>query len=33
MVWTDGDRIGVTEAGMLVLNALIGELVPTELVV
>jgi oxygen-independent coproporphyrinogen-3 oxidase len=32
LVWT-GARIGVTEPGMLVLNALIGELVPTELVV
>ncbi|WP_343612083.1 radical SAM family heme chaperone HemW [Novosphingobium sp.] len=33
LVWNEGPRIGVTEPGMLVLNALIGELVPTELVV
>jgi oxygen-independent coproporphyrinogen-3 oxidase len=33
LVWSEGPRIGVTEPGMLVLNALIGELVPTELVV
>ncbi|HWU02141.1 MAG TPA: radical SAM family heme chaperone HemW [Novosphingobium sp.] len=28
LLWRDGGRIGATEAGMLVLNALIGELVP-----
>ena len=32
LVWRDGPRIGVTEAGMPVLDALLGELVPEELV-
>ena len=32
LVWHDGPRIGVTEAGMPVLDALLGELVPEDLV-
>lgn len=32
LVWQDGKRIGVTEAGMPLLDALLGELVPLELV-
>jgi len=32
LMWQQGDKIGVTEAGMLVLNALIAEVVPAELV-
>lgn len=32
LVWQDGTRVGVTEAGMPLLDALLGELVPAELV-
>lgn len=32
LVWQDGARFGVTEAGMPLLDALLGELVPAELV-
>lgn len=32
MVWKDGERLGITGAGMPVLDALLGELVATELV-
>ena len=32
LTWQAGDRIGVTEAGMPLLDGLLGELVPTELV-
>jgi coproporphyrinogen III oxidase-like Fe-S oxidoreductase len=32
LMWQQGDKIGVTEAGMLVLNALIAEVVPAGLV-
>lgn len=32
LVWQDGARVGVTEAGMPLLDALLGELVPAELV-
>ncbi|GGB98037.1 coproporphyrinogen III oxidase [Novosphingobium endophyticum] len=32
LVWRDGARLGVTEAGMPLLDALLGELVPGELV-
>lgn len=32
LVWEDGARVGVTEAGMPLLDALLGELVPAELV-
>lgn len=32
LVWQDGERVGVTEAGMPLLDALLGELVPAELV-
>lgn len=32
LVWRDGARFGVTEAGMPLLDALLGELVPEELV-
>ena len=32
LCWRDGSRIGVTEAGMPLLDALLGELVPAELV-
>ncbi|MCB2061691.1 MAG: coproporphyrinogen III oxidase, partial [Novosphingobium sp.] len=32
LVWRTGDRIGVTERGMPLLDALLGELVPAELV-
>ncbi len=32
LVWRDGDRVGVTETGMPLLDALLGELVPAELV-
>ena len=32
MVWSDGDRFGVTEQGMPLLDALLGELVATDLV-
>jgi putative oxygen-independent coproporphyrinogen III oxidase len=32
LVWQDGDRIGVTDAGMVLLDALLGELVPAGLV-
>ncbi len=32
LVWQDGERLGVTEAGMPLLDALLGELVPAELV-
>ncbi len=32
LCWRDGDRIGVTSAGMPLLDALLGELVPAELV-
>ena len=32
LVWRRGARIGVTEAGMPLLDALLGELVPLELV-
>jgi len=32
LVWRDGDQVGVTEAGMPLLDALLGELVPAELV-
>ncbi len=32
LVWSNGERIGVTEAGMPVLDALLGELVPAHLV-
>ncbi len=32
LVWTEGERIGVTEAGMPLLDALLGELVQAELV-
>jgi len=31
LVWQDGDRLGVTEAGMPLLDALLGELVPAAL--
>tara|TARA_Y100000114_G_C11511858_1_gene209373 strand:- start:60 stop:539 length:480 start_codon:yes stop_codon:yes gene_type:complete len=32
MVWSDGDRFGVTEQGMPLLDALLGELVASDLV-
>jgi oxygen-independent coproporphyrinogen-3 oxidase len=32
LVWQSGPRIGVTEAGMPLLDALLGELVPAQLV-
>ena len=32
LVWQDGAKVGVTEAGMPLLDALLGELVPAELV-
>src|SRR5690606_32753089 len=32
LLWQDGSRIGVSEAGMPVLDALLGELVPGDLV-
>ena len=32
LVWTEGERIGLTEAGMPLLDALLGELVQAELV-
>jgi len=32
LVWQDGARVGVTETGMPLLDALLGELVPAELV-
>jgi oxygen-independent coproporphyrinogen-3 oxidase len=32
LVWQDGPKVGVTEAGMPLLDALLGELVPAELV-
>ena len=32
LAWSEGQRIGVTEAGMPLLDALLGELVPAELV-
>ncbi len=32
LVWRDGNQVGVTEAGMPLLDALLGELVPAELV-
>ena len=32
LVWSDGARIGVTGQGMPVLDAILGELVPAELV-
>ncbi len=32
LAWRDGARVGVTEAGMPLLDALLGELVPAELV-
>lgn len=32
LVWREGSRIGVTEAGMALLDGLLGELVPAELV-
>ena len=32
LVWREGSRIGVTGAGMVLLDALLGELVPAELV-
>ena len=32
LVWRDGDRFGVTDAGMPLLDALLGEIVATELV-
>ena len=32
MVWSDGDRFGVTEQGMPLLDALLGELVAPDLV-
>ena len=32
LVWTHGERLGVTDAGMPLLDALLGEIVPAELV-
>ena len=32
LAWRDGDRIGVTDRGMVLLDALLGELIPGELV-
>jgi len=32
LVWRDGERIGVTDKGMVLLDALLGELIPGELV-
>ena len=32
LTWQDGERFGVTDAGMPLLDALLGELVPAELV-
>jgi oxygen-independent coproporphyrinogen-3 oxidase len=32
LVWQNADRVGVTEAGMPLLDALLGELIPAELV-
>ena len=32
LVWTQGERLGVTDAGMPLLDGLLGELVPAELV-
>jgi oxygen-independent coproporphyrinogen-3 oxidase len=32
LAWQDGPRIGVSEAGMPLLDGLLGELVPAELV-
>ncbi len=32
LVWQDGNRMGITEAGMPLLDGLLGELVPAELV-
>ena len=32
LVWRSGSRVGVTEAGMPLLDAMLGELVPAELV-
>jgi oxygen-independent coproporphyrinogen-3 oxidase len=32
LVWQEGEKVGVTEAGMPLLDALLGELVPAELV-
>jgi oxygen-independent coproporphyrinogen-3 oxidase len=32
LVWREGNRIGVTEAGMPLLDGLLGELVPAALV-
>jgi oxygen-independent coproporphyrinogen-3 oxidase len=32
LTWRSGDRIGVTDTGMVLLDALLGELIPGELV-
>jgi len=32
LLWSEGESIGVTNAGMLLLDALLGELVPASLV-
>ena len=32
LLWRDGDRLGVTQAGMPLLDGLLGELVPGDLV-
>jgi len=32
LVWSEGERIGVSEAGMPLLDALLGEIVPAGLV-
>ena len=32
LVWREGSRIGVAAGGMVLLDALLGELVPAELV-